>query len=84
MDDIKLLFGESLNLWRKWWDLRLKSWHAKDIPDVTLKYKKWLTIHSHLKCDFGHNEMNVFIEHANKMGVVSPPKKRLMSPILIL
>lgn len=53
------------------------------MQDGTRRNKGRLAIHSHPKCDSNNNQMNVCIEHENKMGRVSPlgREKSLPSPL---
>lgn len=54
------------------------------MQDGTRRNKGRLAIHSHPKCDSNNKQMNVCIEHENKMGIVSPlgREKSLPSPLL--
>lgn len=53
------------------------------MKDGTGRNKERLAIHCHLKCDSNNNQMNVYIEHENKMGIVSPlgREKSLPTPL---
>ena len=46
------------------------------MPNGIEKHKKRLVIHSHLKGEPDDNGIHVYIEHANKMSIVSPLKRQ--------